>query len=68
MLYLRRQKGVISKVDLGFQNFGYDFWGFGEMFEGDSADKCGEKFPLMLIWGRANGQAWADGEQGPPSA
>ena len=29
--------------------------GLGEMFEGDSADMCGGKFPLMLIEGRAEG-------------
>ena len=34
--------------------------GLGEMFEGDSADMCGGKFPVMLIGGRA--------ERGPPSA
>ena len=40
----------------------------GEMFEGDSADMCVGKFPLMLMGGQANGQACADGELGPPSA
>ena len=42
--------------------------GLGEMFKGDSADTCGGKFPLMSMGGRANGQACADGERGPPSA
>ena len=41
--------------------------GLGEMFKGDSADTCGGKFPLMLMGGRVNGQACADGELGPPS-
>ena len=27
--------------------------GLGEMFEGDSADMCARKFPLMLMGGRA---------------
>jgi hypothetical protein len=27
--------------------------GLGEMFEGDCADMCAEKFPLILIGGRA---------------
>ena len=36
--------------------------GLGEMFEGDSADTCAGKFPLMLMGGRANSQACADGE------
>ena len=31
--------------------------GLGEMFEGDSADTCARKFPLMLMGGRANGPA-----------
>ena len=34
--------------------------GLGEMFEGDSADKWAEKFPLMSIGGRAEGLACAD--------
>jgi hypothetical protein len=33
--------------------------GLGEMFEGDSADKC-RKFPLVLVGGRAEGLACAD--------
>ena len=40
----------------------------GEMFEGDFADTCVEKFPLMLMGGGGNGQSCADGELGPPSA
>ena len=36
--------------------------GLGEMFEGDSADTCNGKFSLMLMGGRANGQACADSE------
>ena len=42
--------------------------GMGEVFEVDSADTCTGKYPLMSMGGRANGQACADGEQGPPSA
>jgi hypothetical protein len=42
--------------------------GFGELFKGDSADMCGGKFPLVSMEGRANGKAYADNEQGPPSA
>jgi hypothetical protein len=40
--------------------------GLGEMFEGDFADICAEFF-LMLMGGRANGQACTDGERAPPS-
>ena len=38
--------------------------GLGEMFEGDFADTCGGKFPLLLMGERANGQACLDGERG----
>ena len=34
--------------------------GLGEMFEGDSADKCAVKFPIVLMVGRAEGLACAD--------
>ena len=39
--------------------------GLGEMFEGDSADTCAGKFPLVSMGGRADRQACADGERGP---
>ena len=42
--------------------------GLGEMFEGDSADTCGEKILLVLMVGWADRQACIDVEQGPPSA
>ena len=32
----------------------------GEMFKGDSADTCAEKYPLVLIGGRAQGLVYAD--------
>jgi hypothetical protein len=41
--------------------------GCGEVFKGDSADMCAGKFSLAFTGGRANGQACADGERGPPS-
>ena len=34
--------------------------GLGEMFEGDSADTCTGKFPLVLMGGRAEGLACTD--------
>ena len=34
--------------------------GLGEMFEGDSADMFGGKFPLVLMGGQAEGLACAD--------
>jgi hypothetical protein len=42
--------------------------GLGEMFEGDSADTCAEKFPLVSMGGRTNGQACEECERGPPLA
>ena len=42
--------------------------GLGEVFKGVSSDTCAVKFPLVSMGGRANGQACADGERGPPSA
>ena len=44
-----RKRRVFSKVVLGFRNFRYDFKGVGEMFEGDSADMCAEKIPLVSM-------------------
>jgi hypothetical protein len=35
------------------------------MLEGDSADMCAEKFPLMLIGGQAEGLATQTRERGP---
>ena len=40
--------------------------GLGEMFEGDSADMCARKFPLMLMGGRVEGLACAYLESGIP--
>ena len=37
------------------------------MFEGDSADMCGGKFPLASKGGRGEGLACGDPERGPPS-
>ena len=34
--------------------------GLGEMLEGDSADMCAGKFPLVSMGGRAEGLACAD--------
>ena len=34
--------------------------GLGEMFEGDSAETCAGKFPLVCMGGRAEGQECAD--------
>ena len=63
MLYFGGQGGYFEKLSMGSKTLD-----MGEMFEGHSADTCGGKFPLMLMEGRVNRQACADGERGPPSA
>ena len=35
----------------------------GEMFEGDFADTCARKFPLMLMWGQVEGPTCKDPHQ-----
>ena len=35
-------------------------YGLGEMFQGDSADRCAGKFQLVSMGGRSEGQACAD--------
>ena len=40
--------------------------GLEEMFEGDSADTCAGKFPLVSMGGRAEGLACADPEARTP--
>jgi hypothetical protein len=45
------KKGKVVQV---FQNFGYNFGGLGGVFEGDAADTCGGKFPLVLMGVRVN--------------
>ena len=45
------EKGGFWKAVLGFWNFGDDFWGLVEMFEGDFADMWDEKLPLVLNGG-----------------
>jgi hypothetical protein len=53
-LYLGGQRGVNSKAsDMTSE-------GFGEIFEGDSADPCAGIFLLMSMGGRANGQVVSD--------
>ena len=40
--------------------------GLGEMFEGDSADMCAGKFPLVSMGGQVEGLACADPEARTP--
>ena len=60
--------GYFEKLSNGSKTSDMTSEGLGEVFEGDSADMCAGKFPLVSMGGRVNGQACADGERGPPSA
>ena len=42
--------------------------GMGEMFEGDSADMCARKFPLVSMGGERRVSSAQTRERGPPSA
>ena len=52
MQFLDGQRGVFSKVVLGFRNFAYASKGLGEIFEGDFADTCTEKIIFVSMGGR----------------
>ena len=65
---MSRKGGYLQKSFLGSKTSDMTYKGLGDMFEGDSADKSGGKFPLMSMGGPTNGQACADGERGPPLA
>ena len=68
MRFLGGKGGYFEKLSNGSKTSDMTSEGLGEVFEGDSADMCAGKFPLVSMGGRANGQACADGERGPPSA
>jgi hypothetical protein len=64
MQFLGGKGGYFEKLSNGSKTLDMT----SEVFEGDSADTCAKKFPLMSMGGRANGQACAECERGPPSA
>jgi hypothetical protein len=68
MRFLSGKGGYFVKLSNGSKTSDMTSKGLGEVFEGESADMCAGKFPLVLMGGQANGQACADGERGPPSA
>ena len=68
MRFLDEKLGDFEKLSKGSKSSDITSKGLGEVFEGDSADTCAGKFLLVSMGGRANGQACADGERGPPSA
>ena len=61
-----RKKGVFSKFVQGFETLVMTSEGLGEMFEGDSADMCSGKFPLVSMGGQAEGLECADLEARTP--
>ena len=63
LCYIWADKGGNFQKSQDSETSGMTSEGLGEMFEGDSADTCAGKFLLMLMGGRADGQACADGER-----
>jgi hypothetical protein len=68
MQFLGGKGGYFEKLSKGSKTEDMTSEGLGEVFKGDSADMCAGKFSLVLMGGRADRQACADGERGPPSA
>jgi hypothetical protein len=64
MRFLCGKGGYFEKSSKGSKTSDMTSEGLGELFEGDSADTCAKKFPLVSMGGRA----CADGERGPPSS
>ena len=54
---------LLQKLSLGSESLDMTSEGLGEMFEGDSADTCAGKFPLVSMGGRVNGQVSEDPNQ-----
>ena len=44
----QKRKNIVDIV-IWVRNLATAFEGLGEMFKGDSADKCARKFPLVLM-------------------
>ena len=68
MPFLGGKGGYFEKLSNGSKTSDMTSEGMWEVFEGDSADTCTGKFPLVSMGGRADRKACADGERGPPSA
>ena len=54
MTYLGGQGGYFEKLFEGSETSDMTSEGLGEILEGDSADTCGRKFPLVSMGGRAD--------------
>ena len=60
MIYLAGQRGNLYKLSYGSETLCMTSEGLGELFEGDFADTCAEKIPLVSMGARAEGLACAD--------
>ena len=68
MQFLGGKGGYFEKLSNGSKTSDMTSEGMREVFEGDSADTCTGKFPLVSMGGRADPSIVPDGERGPPSA
>jgi hypothetical protein len=59
MRFLVGKGGYFEKLSMLSKTSDMTLEGLGEVFEGDSADTCAGKFPLMSMGGRANGQPFS---------
>ena len=60
VLQMGCQAKKFQKLSYGSKTLYMTSEGLGEMFEGDSADMCAGKFPLVLMGGRVEGLVCAD--------
>ena len=68
MIYLGGQGGYFEKLSKGSETSDMTSEGLGEMFEGDSADMCAGKFPLVSMGAERRVLRAQTREGGPPSA
>ena len=68
MQFLGGKGGYFEKLSNASKTLDMTSEGLGEVFEGDSADTCPGKFPLMLMGAERRVSAAQTRERGPPSA
>ena len=61
-----RKGGYFQRLSQGSETSDITSEGLGEMFEGDYADMCVGKIPLMSMGGRVEGLTCADPEERTP--
>ena len=54
MTYIGGKGGYFEKLSHGSETLDMTSERLGEMFKGDSADRCGGKFPLVSMVGQAD--------------